>query len=93
MLVGRRFVVSGRVQGVGFRFFARDRAYVENIRGAVRNLDDGRVEVIAEGDAEAMQRFERSLRRGPAAARVDEVLVETAPPAGLADFRIEPSSG
>lgn len=90
MLVGRRFVVSGRVQGVGFRFFTRDAAHVENIRGAVRNLDDGRVEVIAEGDAEAMTRFERTLRRGPSGARVDDVLVETALPGALTDFRIEP---
>lgn len=90
MLVGRRYVITGRVQGVGFRFFARDAARAEGIQGSVRNLDDGRVEVIAQGDAEAMTRFERRLRRGPAAARVDDVLVEEAPATGgPAGFRID----
>ena len=47
----------------------------EGITGTVRNLDDGRVEIVAEGDAEAVTRFERSLRQGPVGARVDDVLV------------------
>jgi acylphosphatase len=91
MLTARRYVISGRVQGVGFRFFARDAARVEGIRGVVRNLDDGTVEIHAEGDAEAIIRFERAIRRGPRGARVDDVRVEPAPPAtGFSDFRIEP---
>jgi acylphosphatase len=91
MLVGRRFVVAGRVQGVGFRFFAHTAATRENITGNVRNLDDGRVEVVAEGDAEAVERFERSLRQGPIGARVDDVLVDLQPASGrFPDFRILP---
>lgn len=91
MLVGRRFVVTGRVQGVGYRYFARDAARREGIHGAVRNLADGRVEVTAEGDAEAMDRFERALRRGPTGARVDDVLVDSEPASGSTpDFRILP---
>ncbi len=91
MLTARRYVISGRVQGVGFRFFARDAARVEGIRGVVRNLDDGTVEIHAEGDAEAIIRFERAIRRGPRGARVEDVRVEPAPPAGsFSDFRIEP---
>jgi acylphosphatase len=82
MLVGKRFVVAGRVQGVGYRYFARDAARLEGIRGTVQNLDDGRVEVVASGEAEAMTRFERALRRGPAGARVDDVQVEQGPAAG-----------
>jgi acylphosphatase len=90
MLTGRRFVISGRVQGVGYRFFARDAAAREGIRGRVRNLPDGSVEVEAEGDDEAMQRFEMALRRGPHGARVDEVLVDPAPASGAWDrFRID----
>lgn len=85
MLIGRRFVVFGRVQGVGYRFFARDAAAREGIRGWVRNQDDGTVEVHGEGDAEAMLRFERALRQGPRGARVDDVLVEPAPPSGAWD--------
>ncbi len=71
MVVARRFVVSGRVQGVGFRYFTEDRARLEGLSGYVRNLADGRVEVGAEGDLEAVQRFERAIRRGPPGARVD----------------------
>ena len=89
MLTGRRYVISGRVQGVGFRYFARDAASREGIRGAVRNRPDGTVEVEAEGDLEAMLRFEMALRRGPRGARVDDVLVDAAPVSGADRFRID----
>jgi len=72
MVVARRFVVSGRVQGVGFRYFTEDRARLEGLSGSVRNLADGRVEILAEGDEESVQRFERAIRRGPPGARVDD---------------------
>jgi len=75
MLIARRFVVSGRVQGVGFRFFAREAAAAENLRGWVKNLPDGRVEAMVEGDRESVERFERKIRRGPASARVEDVSV------------------
>jgi acylphosphatase len=91
MLVGRRFVVAGRVQGVGFRYFTHSAAAREGITGSVRNLDDGRVEVVAEGDADAVARFERSLRQGPIGARIDDVLVDLQPASGrFSDFRILP---
>jgi acylphosphatase len=91
MLVGKRFLVAGRVQGVGFRYFARDAARRDGIAGTVQNLEDGRVEVVACGDAEAMVRFEIALRRGPAGARVEDVQVEPGPPGTSApDFRILP---
>jgi acylphosphatase len=91
MLVGRRFVVSGRVQGVGFRFFARDAARREGLSGTVRNLDDGDVEVVAEGDEDAIRRFEIALRQGPIGARVDNVQIDLAPASNrLHDFRILP---
>ena len=63
--------MSGRVQGVGFRFFIEEQARRENLHGYVRNVEDGCVEILAEGDAEALERFERAVRRGPAGARVD----------------------
>lgn len=91
MLVARRFVLSGRVQGVGFRFFASDSATVEGVSGFVRNLPDGRVELFAEGDREAVTRFERHIRRGPAGARVDDVQVTDETPSGRAG-RFEISS-
>ncbi len=73
MLVGRRFSVKGRVQRVGFRLFVEDAARRENLRGYVRNEHDGSVEIIAEGDADSMARFEMAVRRGPSGARVDAV--------------------
>ena len=76
MMVARRFLVSGRVQGVGFRWFVLEAASVENLTGWVRNNPNGDVEIVAEGDAESMERFERAVRRGPAAARVDEVATD-----------------
>lgn len=82
MRVARRFVVSGRVQGVGFRYFTQDTALREGVTGWVRNLPDGRVEALLEGDAEAVTRVERALRRGPRGARVDRVYVDDEDPTG-----------
>ena len=82
MRVARRFVVSGRVTGVGFRYFTQDAARREGLTGVVRNLPDGRVEAIAEGEAESVTRFEMALRRGPARARVEDVAIDALPVAG-----------
>ena len=73
MIVGRRYVVKGRVQRVGFRMFVEDAARREGLHGYVRNQHDGSLDILAEGDAEAMTRFERAVRRGPSGARVDDV--------------------
>lgn len=73
MRVARRYLISGRVHGVGFRFFAEAAAAREGLHGWVRNLPDDQVEIVAEGDADALQRFERHIRHGPPAARVDNV--------------------
>lgn len=85
MRMVRRYVISGRVQGVGFRYFVQSTAVRESIRGWVRNLDDGRVETAAAGEPEAMERFERALRQGPAAARVDRVEVDETFPLSTTD--------
>ena len=76
MLVARRFVVSGRVQGVGFRFFVTDAARREGVHGWVMNRADGCVEAHAEGERDAVERFERQIRRGPPGSRVENVLDE-----------------
>ena len=86
MLTSRRFVIGGRVQGVGFRYFVQSVAVRESIRGWVRNLDDGRVETAAAGEPEAMDRFERAIRQGPPAARVDRVDVDATFPLSQADM-------
>ena len=77
MRVARRYLISGRVQGVGFRFFAEAAGQREGLQGWVRNLRDGRVEIVSEGDAEALERFERVIRQGPPGARVDSVEVDS----------------
>ena len=69
----KRFFVSGRVQGVGFRFFAERTAASLGVGGYVRNLYDGRVEVYAIGNAEQMDSLKNALRRGPRMASVDRV--------------------
>jgi acylphosphatase len=82
MIVARRYVIGGRVQGVGFRYFTEAAAAREGILGWVRNTPDGKVEVSAEGDAEALERFERKLRHGPPGARVERVDVDDMAPTG-----------
>jgi acylphosphatase len=78
----RRFLVSGRVQGVGFRYFIQDIARREGLLGVVRNLPDGRVEAIAEGEDESLTRLEAALWRGPSHAHVEHVEVDSIPPGG-----------
>jgi len=87
MRVARRFVVSGHVQGVGFRYFTQDIARREGLTGLVRNLHDGRVEVVAEGEESAVDRLEAALWQGPSRSRVERVDVDAlAPTAGYVDF-------
>jgi len=69
----RGFRITGRVQGVGFRWWTRKTAQELGLRGTVRNRRDGSVEIHARGPDEAMERFRRKLRRGPTSARVREV--------------------
>jgi acylphosphatase len=75
---GRLFYISGIVQGVGFRYFARRVAVGFGLAGYAKNLRDGRVEVYAIGSPQQLDRFAKELRRGPAAARVSEVMEEEA---------------
>lgn len=82
MIEARSFRIVGRVQGVGFRWFAWDAAMREGLTGLVRNLPDGSVEVVAEGDRDALDRFEWKLSSGPAGARVEHVERDTIPPTG-----------
>jgi acylphosphatase len=82
MKVARRYVIAGRVQGVGFRWFTHDAAAAEGVHGWVRNLADGGVEVVAEGDAASVDRLEAAVRRGPPSARVERFDVEDLAPQG-----------
>jgi acylphosphatase len=72
--VTTRFLVSGQVQGVGFRWFVARHARSLGLGGYARNLPDGRVEVVASGgEAEAIARLEELLRAGPAHSRVERL--------------------
>jgi acylphosphatase len=76
MRVARRYLISGRVQGVGFRYFTEAAAAREGLAGWVRNLPDGRVEISIEGEAESVERFEHKIAHGPPGARVGDFEVE-----------------
>ncbi|MGH9356055.1 MAG: acylphosphatase [Terriglobia bacterium] len=70
MTRAKKYVISGRVQGVGFRFFAECEANRLGIRGYVRNLSDGSVEVYAAGTPDALRALSALLAEGPRAAEV-----------------------
>jgi acylphosphatase len=72
-MAAARFLVHGRVQGVGFRWFVWREAERLALRGSARNLPDGSVEVIAAGSDDALTQLSRALARGPVAARVTNV--------------------
>ncbi len=78
-----RFLVSGRVQGVFFRAATQAQAQALGLRGYARNLDDGRVEVVAVGDAQALERLHAWLTEGPPQARVERVEREACTADGL----------
>lgn len=86
----RRWFIRGRVQGVGFRYFAQRVAVELGLTGYVRNLDDGGVEVFAAGPEEPISRFAALLRRGPRMAQVRTVEERTAEPGTYTSFEIEP---
>ena len=72
-LLCRRCLVSGLVQGVGYRVFVQDVAIREKVSGYVRNLVDGRVDTVLNGTIESIERVEEALQLGPAGSRVDRV--------------------
>ena len=69
----RRYIVTGRVQGVGFRWFVEKEAREIGVSGWVRNTDNGNVEVLASGTPDQLECLRKALKHGPRAARVDEV--------------------
>ena len=87
-MVRYRVLVSGRVQGVSFRAACQRAAWQRGVAGWVRNLDDGRVEAVFEGDPDGVQHLLDWARRGPGLAVVDEIDVRPEEPEGLAAFII-----
>jgi acylphosphatase len=86
------FLIQGRVQGVGFRWFVHREASELELRGWVRNTEDGDVEVVVSGTAEDIAELRASLKKGPRGSRVDRVMehhLEEAEARDLQSFRIE----
>lgn len=89
-MVARKFIITGTVQGVGYRFFAMRAAARHQVFGTVRNLPDGRVEVIAEGERDTMDGFKADLSTGPSMAEITDIEETDMPVTGLyRDFRID----
>ncbi|MEZ5344410.1 MAG: acylphosphatase [Pyrinomonadaceae bacterium] len=90
MKIARRFFIRGLVQGVGYRFFAQRAAAKHQVLGFVRNLEDGRVEALAEGDESSVRAFHEDLLTGPNYSRVEmieEIVLE--PSGSYALFIVE----
>jgi acylphosphatase len=86
------FLIQGRVQGVGFRWFVQREAAELELRGWVRNTEDGHVEVLATGEPADLDELRASLKRGPRCSRVDRVIEHTLVESegeNLGAFRIE----
>ena len=90
MIVARKFIISGMVQGVGYRFFAQRAAARHQVAGYVKNLPDGRVEALAEASEGAVDAFKHDLVAGPTYSNVEHVEEIVVDPTGLySSFRIE----
>ena len=87
-MIARRAVLTGRVQGVGFRFFAERAAREAGVAGWVRNRPDGTVETLAQGDEESVARYLERLRAGPPGSRVMSLVEEEAPVRSYDSFEI-----
>jgi acylphosphatase len=77
---GAHLLISGVVQGVGYRFFAIRKADAYGLKGFAKNLIDGSVEVVAEGDRGLIEEFIKDLRRGPISAHVSDIRIEWTTP-------------
>ena len=87
-MAAKRFVVKGRVQGVGYRYFVVREANALGVSGFVRNLPDGQVEVVAAGEAPLIDALEGRLWQGPPHARVATIETGEAAPPDWAEVRI-----
>jgi acylphosphatase len=90
-VISKAFIVDGRVQGVGFRYFVVREAQALGLSGWVRNLPDGRVEVLAHGEPDIVDALEGRLWEGPPHARVSAVEKRDAEAPAYAEFRVLPT--
>jgi len=86
--VTRRYLVSGRVQGIGFRDFVRRTARAHRVHGWVRNREDGCVEAVVTAEEETLARFEDLLRAGSALSRIESVETAELDETPFPDFEV-----
>lgn len=90
MMIARKFFIRGLVQGVGFRYFAQRSAARHQVTGYVKNLDDGRVEALAQGSEKLVEAFKHDLTAGPTYSSVEEIEeIVLEPNRAYSTFRIE----
>jgi acylphosphatase len=90
MIVARKFIISGMVQGVGYRFFAQRAAARHQVTGYIKNLEDGRVEAYVEAEDKAVEAFKHDLNAGPSFSSVEHIEEIVLEPTNLySNFRIE----
>ncbi|CCU79218.1 Acylphosphate phosphohydrolase, putative [Halanaerobium saccharolyticum subsp. saccharolyticum DSM 6643] len=87
--VQKHIFISGKVQGVGFRAFIRREAAVLNLKGWAKNLVDGRVEVVLQGEKNKIAQMLEKLKEGPSYARVDNLKVNEEELGDYSDFKIK----
>lgn len=87
-MIRYKLIVKGKVQGVGFRYFTSKEALLFNIKGYVKNLSNGNVEIDAEGTKDSMTAFINQISQGPTYSSVDEVLKEELDFSGYNNFEI-----
>jgi acylphosphatase len=83
-----RVIIGGRVQGVGFRYFVQENAHKFQIKGYVKNVPGGSVEIDAEGESKFMDKFLQACRRGPIYAHIETFTIHDVPEYGYTRFRI-----
>lgn len=91
-MIAKRLLLSGRVQGIGFRDWMMTRARRLGLAGWVRNRHDGTLEALVAGDAPAVEELLRACRRGPPMAEVDDIFEEFAEPPAEPGFFKRPTA-
>ncbi|WP_455675288.1 acylphosphatase [Pradoshia sp.] len=81
-------IVSGLVQGVGFRYYTERLALSKQVKGWVRNLPDGTVEIVAQGNEPSISDFVNGIKTSPGFSRVDDVRIDEQPPESFSNFKI-----
>ena len=87
--MGKHIVLTGRVQGVGFRYFTQMQAHKYNIKGIVRNLPDYFVEIFCEGEEKNLTHFIEIIKSGPVLSRITKIHIEEYPYKGYTEFQIK----